>query len=130
MSTSPSKEAELDPEAQSGEEQEHMDKDHHDAQGHQGEFEVKEQDRWLPIANGKLHLAFCSFVPIRTLLALVFSPHLPFVASLIKVPFVLNLSLAFMISFPDTTPFRRISRVSVSCDPRGLPLSPIMQMSI
>ncbi|KAJ5788521.1 Histone-fold [Penicillium paradoxum] len=51
MATSPSKDAELDPEAQSGEEQEHMDKEHHDAQGHQGEFEVKEQDRWLPIAN-------------------------------------------------------------------------------
>jgi hypothetical protein len=51
-STSPSKEPELDPEVHSGEEQEHMDKDHHDAQGHHGEFEVKEQDRWLPIANG------------------------------------------------------------------------------
>ncbi|KAJ5996246.1 hypothetical protein N7499_007439 [Penicillium canescens] len=50
-STSPSKEPELDPEVQSGEEQEHMDKDHHDPSGHQGEFEVKEQDRWLPIAN-------------------------------------------------------------------------------
>ncbi|KAJ5696691.1 hypothetical protein N7536_007103 [Penicillium majusculum] len=51
MSNSPSKDAELDPEAQSGEEQDHMDKDHHDVQGHPGEFEVKEQDRWLPIAN-------------------------------------------------------------------------------
>jgi hypothetical protein len=30
-----------------------MDKDQQDAQAHgQGEFEVKEQDRWLPIANG------------------------------------------------------------------------------
>ncbi|KAJ5142787.1 Histone-fold [Penicillium bovifimosum] len=51
MSVSPSKEPELDPEAQSGEEQEHMDKDQQDAQAHHGEFEVKEQDRWLPIAN-------------------------------------------------------------------------------
>ncbi|CAG7923708.1 unnamed protein product [Penicillium olsonii] len=50
-STSPSKEPELDPEVQSGEEPEHMDKEQHDAQGHHGEFEVKEQDRWLPIAN-------------------------------------------------------------------------------
>lgn len=50
-SVSPSKEHDLDPETQSGEEQDHIDKDHHDAQGHQGEFEVKEQDRWLPIAN-------------------------------------------------------------------------------
>lgn len=61
MSNSPSKDAELDPEAQSGEEQDHMDKDHHDVQGHPGEFEVKEQDRWLPIANGMLHLAFGLF---------------------------------------------------------------------
>ncbi|KAJ5920380.1 Histone-fold [Penicillium verrucosum] len=51
MSNSPLKEAGLDPEAQSGEEQDHMDKDHHDVQGHPAEFEVKEQDRWLPIAN-------------------------------------------------------------------------------
>ncbi|KAJ5774596.1 Histone-fold [Penicillium paradoxum] len=51
MSNTPPKEPELDPEMQSGEDQEHIDKDHHDTQGHQGEFEVKEQDRWLPIAN-------------------------------------------------------------------------------
>ncbi|KAJ6000640.1 hypothetical protein N7481_001049 [Penicillium waksmanii] len=50
-STSPSKEPEVDPEVQSGEEQEHMDKDSHDHAIAQGEFEVKEQDRWLPIAN-------------------------------------------------------------------------------
>jgi hypothetical protein len=52
-SASPSKEPEVDPEVQSGEEQDQMDKDQHDPsmQG-QGEFEVKEQDRWLPIANG------------------------------------------------------------------------------
>lgn len=36
---------------QSGEEQEHMDKDQLDHAVGQGEFEVKEQDRWLPIAN-------------------------------------------------------------------------------
>ncbi|KAJ5763757.1 hypothetical protein N7533_002438 [Penicillium manginii] len=50
-STSPSKEPEVDPEVQSGEEQEHMDKDQHDHAIAAGEFEVKEQDRWLPIAN-------------------------------------------------------------------------------
>lgn len=50
-SASPSKEPEVDPEVQSGEEQDQMDKEQQDAQG-QGEFEVKEQDRWLPIANG------------------------------------------------------------------------------
>ncbi|KAL2826807.1 histone-fold-containing protein [Aspergillus cavernicola] len=50
-STSPSKEPEVEHEVQSGEELEQMDKDQ-DAQAHgQGEFEVKEQDRWLPIAN-------------------------------------------------------------------------------
>ncbi|EKV11205.1 CCAAT-binding factor complex subunit HapC [Penicillium digitatum PHI26] len=51
MSTSLLRDAELDPEAHSGEDQDHMDKDHHDVQGHPSEFEVKEQDRWLPIAN-------------------------------------------------------------------------------
>ena len=50
-STSPSKEPEVDPEVQSGEEQD-MDKDQLDPSQGQGEFEVKEQDRWLPIANG------------------------------------------------------------------------------
>ncbi|OJJ86448.1 nuclear transcription factor Y subunit beta [Aspergillus glaucus CBS 516.65] len=47
-STSPSKEPEVDPEAQSNEDAE-MDKD--PDQVHGQEFEVKEQDRWLPIAN-------------------------------------------------------------------------------
>lgn len=53
MSASPSKDPDVEPEVQSGEEQDQMDKEQHDphAQG-QTEFEVKEQDRWLPIANG------------------------------------------------------------------------------
>lgn len=51
-STSPSKEPEVEPDVQSGEDQEQMDKDQHDLAQGQGEFEVKEQDRWLPIANG------------------------------------------------------------------------------
>lgn len=50
-SASPSKEPDVEPEVQSGEDQETMDKDQDPMQG-QGEFEVKEQDRWLPIANG------------------------------------------------------------------------------
>lgn len=51
-STSPSKEPEVEPEVQSGEDQEQMDKDQQDHTQGQSEFEVKEQDRWLPIANG------------------------------------------------------------------------------
>lgn len=57
-SVSPSKELEVDPEAQSGEDQdpELMEKEQQEQQGPgSGEFEVKEQDRWLPIANGQLH---------------------------------------------------------------------------
>lgn len=50
-STSPSKEPEVEPEVQSGEEQDQMDKEQQDQAQNQGEFEVKEQDRWLPIAN-------------------------------------------------------------------------------
>lgn len=49
-STSPSKEPEVDPEVQSNEDPDQMDKDQDSPHGH--EFEVKEQDRWLPIANG------------------------------------------------------------------------------
>jgi hypothetical protein len=54
-STSPSKEPEVDAEAQSGEDHDQqMDKEQDlQGQGHP-DFEVKEQDRWLPIANGEL----------------------------------------------------------------------------
>lgn len=95
MSNSPSKDAELDPEAQSGEEQDHMDKDHHDVQGHPGEFEVKEQDRWLPIANGMSHLALvCSDLRVPCLFALMghsFSfPRIFLVLSKVPVLFVLS----------------------------------------
>ena len=51
-SASPSKDPEVEPDVQSGEEQEQMDKEQHDPQAQAQEFEVKEQDRWLPIANG------------------------------------------------------------------------------
>ncbi|DAA74835.1 TPA_exp: Uncharacterized protein A8136_2253 [Trichophyton benhamiae CBS 112371] len=51
-SASPPKEPEVEPVTQSGDEAEPMEREHHDIQTQgQGEFEVKEQDRWLPIAN-------------------------------------------------------------------------------
>ncbi|KAL1998875.1 hypothetical protein VTN02DRAFT_5444 [Thermoascus thermophilus] len=51
-SASPPKEPEVEPEAQSGDDPEHMEREHQETQAQgQGEFEVKEQDRWLPIAN-------------------------------------------------------------------------------
>jgi hypothetical protein len=53
MSNSPPTEKDVEHSAQSGEEQEHMDREQEGAQGAGlGDFEVKEQDRWLPIANG------------------------------------------------------------------------------
>jgi len=53
MSASPPKEVDVEPGAQSPDEAEHMERDPQDtqAQGLGYEFEVKEQDRWLPIAN-------------------------------------------------------------------------------
>ncbi|KAI9839335.1 MAG: hypothetical protein M1837_002220 [Sclerophora amabilis] len=53
MSASPPKDADVEPGAQSPDEADHMDTDPQDtqAQGLGYEFEVKEQDRWLPIAN-------------------------------------------------------------------------------
>ncbi len=55
MSASPPKkvEVEVEPGAQSPDDSEpHMDRDGRDTQAQAYEFEVKEQDRWLPIANG------------------------------------------------------------------------------
>lgn len=51
-SASPPKEPDVEPETQSGDDPEQMDRDNQDPSGHGQEFEVKEQDRWLPIANG------------------------------------------------------------------------------
>lgn len=55
MSASPSKELEVEVGAQSPDEQEHMDRDQPEPsqQPTVFDFEVKEQDRWLPIANGE-----------------------------------------------------------------------------
>ncbi|KAK2749667.1 hypothetical protein FQN57_005889 [Myotisia sp. PD_48] len=51
-STSAPREQEVEPVNQSGDEAEPMEREHQDIQSHsQGDFEVKEQDRWLPIAN-------------------------------------------------------------------------------
>lgn len=51
-STSPSKDPEVEADQGSGDEQ---DQDANDLTGlSQGDVEVKEQDRWLPIANGEL----------------------------------------------------------------------------
>lgn len=52
-SASPPKEPEVERGTQSGDDAEQMEREHPDTQAQgQGEFEVKEQDRWLPIANG------------------------------------------------------------------------------
>jgi hypothetical protein len=72
MSASPPKdlEAEVGEQEQSPDEQEHMERGQQEASQQQPvfDFEVKEQDRWLPIANGKAFfpslmptLAFPSF---------------------------------------------------------------------
>ena len=55
MSDSPPPEKDVEQNAQSGEEQDNIDRNEEGAQG-QGmtDFEVKEQDRWLPIANGMI----------------------------------------------------------------------------
>ncbi|KAK2762082.1 hypothetical protein FQN54_001089 [Arachnomyces sp. PD_36] len=51
-SASPPKEPEVERGTQSGDDAEPMEREHPDTQAQgQGEFEVKEQDRWLPIAN-------------------------------------------------------------------------------
>lgn len=53
MSDSPPKnEQEAEQGAQSGEEPDQMDREQEGVQQGLGDFEVKEQDRWLPIANG------------------------------------------------------------------------------
>ncbi|KAL9620577.1 MAG: hypothetical protein Q9160_004938 [Pyrenula sp. 1 TL-2023] len=52
MSASPPKETEVEQGAQSGDDPEHMEREQEGNQGQGlGDFEVKEQDRWLPIAN-------------------------------------------------------------------------------
>ena len=59
MSDSPPKnEQETEQGAQSGEEPDQMDREQEGIQQGLGDFEVKEQDRWLPIANGWCRFTF------------------------------------------------------------------------
>ena len=69
----PTKEADVEQSAQTGEESDHMDREQEGTQQGLGDFEVKEQDRWLPIANGWLRFictpvvaVFDLFVPCVT----------------------------------------------------------------
>ncbi len=69
MSNSPPAEKDVEQSAQSGEEQDQMDREQEGAQGAGlGDFEVKEQDRWLPIANGMVGAVSLSppFLPCAT----------------------------------------------------------------
>ncbi|KAI9735655.1 MAG: hypothetical protein M1834_001671 [Cirrosporium novae-zelandiae] len=75
MSASPPKEAEVEQEPQSHDEEGPMERDPHTEQapGLSYEFEVKEQDRWLPIANGWCYvywIASTSVVVSRVLIRL------------------------------------------------------------
>lgn len=77
MSASPPKDADVEPASeQSPDEPERMDRDQQDsqAQGLAYEFEVKEQDRWLPIANGRYSRPFWSF-PCSPCCALICRPR-------------------------------------------------------
>lgn len=57
MSDSPPPEKDVEQNAQSGEEQDNIDRNEEGAQGPgMTDFEVKEQDRWLPIANGMINV--------------------------------------------------------------------------
>lgn len=51
----------MEPETQSGDDPDQMDRENPDAIAG-ADFEVKEQDRWLPIANGMLTV-FLHLVP-------------------------------------------------------------------
>lgn len=67
MANSPPKDQEVE-QTQSGEEGEDMSRQDENAQGGLGDFEVKEQDRWLPIANGWfsfiLYVTRCRYIGI------------------------------------------------------------------
>jgi hypothetical protein len=79
MSDSPPKnEQETEQGAQSGEEPDLMDREQEGAQQGLGDFEVKEQDRWLPIANGW----FCFLLLFRIWLDLYFDLFVPCVTLL------------------------------------------------
>ena len=58
--------------------------DPHSSGLNQYEFEVKEQDRWLPIANGMLHTS--SLLPFLTYLPLPVRPSRGQASGLVSVP--------------------------------------------
>lgn len=60
MAASPSKDPDVE-QTQSGEEEGDMSRQDEGQGGGLGDFEVKEQDRWLPIANG-----WSSFISLCT----------------------------------------------------------------
>ena len=60
MSDSPPPEKDVEQNAQSGEEQDNLERTEEGGQGPMTDFEVKEQDRWLPIANGMI-MSYPSF---------------------------------------------------------------------
>jgi hypothetical protein len=64
MSDSPPKETDVEQSAQSGEEENPMDREQEGTQQGLGDFEVKEQDRWLPIANGWLRFISAPVVAV------------------------------------------------------------------
>ena len=76
MSSTPPKKDGVEP-PQSPDDDQHMDRNAEDtqAQGLGYEFEVKEQDRWLPIANG-------TYPNPPTPVVLISPPSLPFCTSL------------------------------------------------
>ena len=63
MSATPPKETDVEQGAPSPDNSEHMDRGEAEAQARElaYEFEVKEQDRWLPIANGWFFMHHCLF---------------------------------------------------------------------
>jgi hypothetical protein len=69
MSNSLTKEQDVEQGGHSGDEQDPMDREQEGTQGQGlGDFEVKEQDRWLPIANGWWCFIHVTLSALRTIL--------------------------------------------------------------
>lgn len=133
MSASPSKELEVEVGAQSPDEQEHMDRDQPEPsqQPPVFDFEVKEQDRWLPIANGESSSSrICILCPALPCPALFYfmlvggrlpspprprtpSAPLPFVGFLPSLPKVLPRALRYNWAVPG----RRQGADQIKCLP-------------
>jgi hypothetical protein len=92
--------------AQSGEEPDQMDREQEGAQQGLGDFEVKEQDRWLPIANGWFCFnfrEFSKFVVLRVF---------PFLASFV-----------FDLFVPCVTLLRVCALTMALCEPPAVSLA-------